>query len=170
MANTFSAIATVTVGSGGAANIEFTSIPQTYTDLVVLLSGRTTRSEVTDSIYIKFNNNSSNYSFRDLDSNGSSVSSSSANDYPPARVSANTATANTFGSWSAYIPNYASTTTNKSVSLEGMSETNAATAYMRITAGLWANTSAITQITLISQNPVDFMQYSSATLYGIKNS
>jgi len=38
------AIQTVTVGSGGAANIEFTSIPQTYTDLVVVLSLRNNRS------------------------------------------------------------------------------------------------------------------------------
>jgi hypothetical protein len=169
MATTYTLISSVTVGSGGAANIDFSSIPATYTDLVVLLSGRTTRSAVTDSIYIKFNNNATGYSFRDLDSDGSSVSSSNAADYPPARVSANTATANTFGSWSAYIPNYASTSVNKSVSLEGMSETNATTAFMRITAGLWANTSAINQITLISQNPVNFMQYSTAYLYGISN-
>ena len=37
MANTYVAIATVTVGSGGAASIDFTSIPATYTDLVVKL-------------------------------------------------------------------------------------------------------------------------------------
>jgi hypothetical protein len=35
MATTYEAIATVEVGSGGAANIEFTSIPATYTDLVI---------------------------------------------------------------------------------------------------------------------------------------
>jgi hypothetical protein len=37
----YEAIATVEVGSGGAADIEFTSIPATYTDLVVKLSVRT---------------------------------------------------------------------------------------------------------------------------------
>jgi hypothetical protein len=35
MANTYEAIATVEVGSGGAADIEFTSIPGTYTDLAI---------------------------------------------------------------------------------------------------------------------------------------
>jgi hypothetical protein len=35
MATTYEIIASVTVGSGGAANIEFTSIPATYTDLVL---------------------------------------------------------------------------------------------------------------------------------------
>jgi hypothetical protein len=44
MATTYEIIASVTVGSGGAANIEFTSIPATYTDLVVLFSARTDRS------------------------------------------------------------------------------------------------------------------------------
>jgi hypothetical protein len=38
MATTYEAIATVEVGSGGAADIEFTSIPATYTDLVVKVS------------------------------------------------------------------------------------------------------------------------------------
>ena len=61
MALTFSAIATVTVGSGGTANIEFTSIPSTYTDLKLMLSGRTSNN---DSLhygpnYITFNNDTS---------------------------------------------------------------------------------------------------------------
>jgi hypothetical protein len=44
MATTYEAIATVEVGSGGAADIEFTSIPGTYTDLVVKVSARSTSS------------------------------------------------------------------------------------------------------------------------------
>jgi hypothetical protein len=40
MAATYKLIETVTVGSGGAANIEFTSIPQTYTDLKLVISGK----------------------------------------------------------------------------------------------------------------------------------
>ena len=35
MATTYTLISSVTVGSGGAANIEFTSIPSTYTDLLL---------------------------------------------------------------------------------------------------------------------------------------
>ena len=48
MANTFKKIQTVTVGSGGAASIDFTSIPQTYTDLKIVLSARTNRANATD--------------------------------------------------------------------------------------------------------------------------
>jgi hypothetical protein len=44
MALTYTAIKTVTVGSGGAANIDFTSIPQTYTDLVLKVSARMNRA------------------------------------------------------------------------------------------------------------------------------
>jgi hypothetical protein len=49
MATTYDLISSVTVGSGGAANIEFTSIPATYTDLVVLFSGQ----ELTDLVLIE---------------------------------------------------------------------------------------------------------------------
>lgn len=40
MANTYKKIATVTVGSGGTTSIQFTNIPNTYTDLVVMASLR----------------------------------------------------------------------------------------------------------------------------------
>ena len=44
MATTYTLISSVTVGSGGAASIEFTSIPSTYTDLVLKLSARSSRN------------------------------------------------------------------------------------------------------------------------------
>ena len=77
------------------------------------------------------------------------------------------ATASTFGNAEIYIPNYASSN-NKSVSADFVSETNAADAIFGLTAGLWANTSAITSIKLTPA--AAFAQYSTATLYGIKNS
>ena len=42
MANTFQLISSTTVGAGGASSIDFTSIPSTYTDLVIKWSGRLT--------------------------------------------------------------------------------------------------------------------------------
>ena len=63
MANTYTLISSVTVGSGGAANIEFTSIPATYTDLLLKLSTRTTRSTATDSNKLTVNSASA-YSLR----------------------------------------------------------------------------------------------------------
>ena len=53
---TYKPIATVTVGAGGAASIDFTSIPGTYTDLLVLISARSTRStDYRDELFIRFN-------------------------------------------------------------------------------------------------------------------
>jgi hypothetical protein len=61
---TFKAIATVTVGSGGASTIEFNSIPQTYNDLCILLSVRDDRNLVTNGALISFNSSTSNFTGR----------------------------------------------------------------------------------------------------------
>jgi len=166
MANTYVAIATVTVGSGGAASMDFTNIPATYTDLQLLVSIREETS-ATAVAFIKFNNTTANRSERYLQGNGSTA------------VSGTTAvlqfiacqpsdTANTFGNASIYIPNYAGSN-YKSVSSDSVSENNATGAFSRLVAGLWSNTSAINQIT-ITTDTGDVAQYSTATLYGIKNS
>jgi hypothetical protein len=174
MANTYEAIATVTVGSGGAANIEFTSIPGTYTDLIVKLSGRTNRAGDTNAdIGITFNGNTSNYSLKDLYGNGSAAGSRSnpvaTSSIADIFATAADSTSNTFSNFEMYIPNYLSST-NKSVSIDTTNETNATGNWSLLVAGLWSNTSAITSIKLTPLNSDSFVQYSTATLYGIKNS
>ena len=74
-------IETVTVGSGGAASIEFTNIPQTYTDLMILYSSRSA-GNVTGSWSCKwsFNGATTSYTTRGLFGDGSSASSSSTSD------------------------------------------------------------------------------------------
>ena len=166
MANTFEAIATVTVGSGGAASIDFSSIPATYTDLQLLISIReeTSSSAVA---FIKFNNTTANRSERYLQGNGSSATSGTTSVLQFIACQP-TDTANTFGNASIYIPNYASSN-YKSVSSDSVNENNATAAFSRLVAGLWSDTSAINQIT-ITTDTGDVAQYSTATLYGIKNS
>ena len=62
MPDTFIKIASVTVGSGGASSIDFTSIPSTYTDLVVVHSLRGTNAAVYQQARIQFNGDTaSNY-------------------------------------------------------------------------------------------------------------
>ena len=169
MANTYVAIATVTVGSGGAANIEFTSIPGTYTDLVLKLSGRHDTSS-DQGIFIKFNSSTANRSHRYLAGDGSSASSSSGTDGYIGSIQGTNATASTFNNTEIYIPNYAGSN-NKSFSVDNVTENNATTAYQNLVAGLWSNTAAITTITVtIGNGTQNFVQYSTATLYGIKNS
>jgi hypothetical protein len=172
MATTYEAIATVTVGSGGAANIEFTSIPGTYTDLLLRISARSTRSGVdANELKITFNNNTSNYSERTLRGSGSAVTSSSFTSAGIANVltNATTSTASTFGSTDYYIPNYASAN-NKSVSADGVSENNGTAAYATFDAGLWSNSAAISSVKIQDNDGNNLAQYSTATLYGIKNS
>ena len=162
-------IETKTVGSGGSANIEFTSIPQTYTDLLVLASARSTRnSDTVDDLVIRFNGSTTSYTSKRLYGTGSSVVSDSPTDIRGFAVADNS-TGSTFSNNQFYIPNYTNGSTYKSVSIGGVNENNATTAYSVLDAGLWSNNSAITSITLLANNG-NLMQYSTAYLYGIKNS
>jgi hypothetical protein len=164
-------IASVTVGSGGASTIVFTSIPGTYTDLLILANIRSARAaQVNSSAKVYFNGNTSNYSWREVGGNGSATFSNNGSTPGYFFVPASGATASTFGNASVYIPNYTSSN-NKSYSMDGVSETNSATIDAQtFTASLWSNTAAITSITIEENNVSTFAQYSSAILYGIKNS
>ena len=173
MANTFTKIATVTVGSGGASNIEFTSIPSTYTDLQLNYAVRTNRSDYSaDEMFIKFNSSSTSYSVRHISGAGGTASSGTGSTSAVNRNWAvgNTALGGMFSNQMLYIPNYTSST-YKAVLVDGMIENNSSTEYwIAQTAGLWSNTSAITSITMTPEVGSLVLQYSTATLYGIKNS
>jgi hypothetical protein len=155
-------ISTVTVGSGGVATIEFTGIPQIYTDLEIKLSGRASNPYID----IKFNNNTSNRSSRYLYGNGSSVGSGTQAGFLGIESSTSN-TSNTFGSMSIYIPNYGSSN-NKSFSADSVQETNATSAEMHLVAGLWSDASPISSIQIYPEGSGTFSQYSTATLYGIR--
>lgn len=165
---TYKPIATVTVGAGGAASIDFTSIPGTYTDLLLKISSRGNASAMGSNLGISFNGSTSSFTGRYLEGTGTAAASASVARFISS-TNANTSTASTFGSAEIYIPNYAGSN-NKSFSAEGLSENNATEAYRHLTAGLWSNTAAITSITMSLLTGDNFMQYSTATLYGIKNS
>jgi hypothetical protein len=172
MANTFIKIASVAVGAGGAANIAFNSIPSTYTDLVLLTSARsTTTSGTWDGVYVSFNGTSitTNHTARRLYGFSNLALSDSSLPYAGI-IPTSGATTSTFGNMSMYIPNYAGSN-NKSVSVDAVTEDNSSTgAIAFLTAGLWSNTAAITSITIQTESGTNFVQHSTATLYGIKNS
>lgn len=173
MADTFVKIASVTVGSGGAATISFTGIPSTYTDLCLKTSARDVSAGSENWIYATFNSDSgSNYTNTVLRGNGSTAASGKASATTSAWVGQTQGTAttsNTFTNSEAYIPNYAGST-QKSISADTVEENNATANYMAINAILWTGTAAINSITLTSASGSNFAQYSTATLYGIKNS
>jgi hypothetical protein len=175
MANTFRKIQTVTVGSGGSASIDFTSIPQTYTDLKIVLSARDNRtSAVNDFARLAFNSDTTNGNYTGilLYADGSAINSytfTSAAAYRyGGEINGPSSTANCFSNNEIYIPNYRSSN-NKSYSSENVVEMNSTTGLGTMAAGLWSNTAAITSISLTPANGTLFLEYTSATLYGVAN-
>ena len=155
-------IETVTVGSGGAASIEFTSIPQDGVDLVVLVSTREDSSPwLTE---IRFNSDSTNRSLRRLTGNASTVSSGTDTRIW-ARANRSDAVANTFGNGSFYVANYTSSNP-KSVSVDSVSEHDTGNGVREILAGLWNDTSAIESVQLFPYSG-NFVENSSASIYTI---
>jgi hypothetical protein len=166
---TYIQIATATVGAGGSASMDFTSIPSTYTDLVFKLSVRQTNASAFSTVQFTVNGGTGTYSNgKNIEGDGSTVTSSST----PARYvgyfNAATSTASTFANVEMYCPNYAGTA-NKSFSIDYASENNATLSYAGMVASLWTVTSAITSLSFVPFTG-NFAQYSTATLYGISKS
>jgi hypothetical protein len=167
MANTFIQIgSTVTVGAGGAATIDFSSIPSTYTDLVLKLSGRTSESYNYASYTINLNGSATGFTGKDLFGVGTNPGSANRT-VTYYNLNGAPSPANNFSNIEIYFPNYAGSA-NKSFSMDGVSEDTAGLNNASLAAILWSNTAAINRITLTGAS--NFVQYSSATLYGIKNS
>jgi hypothetical protein len=158
-------IETKTLGTT-AASIEFTSIPQTLTDLVVVISARTSASATSEELLLHLNGSSASFTSIFLYGNppGGNAPSGSGG-LTAGNASGNTSTANTFGSSNVYIPNYTSST-NKSFSVESVSEHNGNAAFPFLVAGLWSNTAAITSL-LVKPGVNNFLAGTTISLYGI---
>jgi hypothetical protein len=162
MPSTYEPIATQTLGSA-AASVTFSSIPATYTDLIIVTQAI---SASADDVGIRFNSDSgTNYSQTWLSGNGSSAFSgrysSSTSVYLDIYGSMGTTL---FNNANVQIMNYANTTTNKTF----LSRSNRAGAGVDAIVGLWRNTAAITTIVLAPTSGVNFSTGSTFTLYGIK--
>jgi hypothetical protein len=148
-----------------ASSIQFTGIPQIFTDLVIKLSTRGTDTDVASFPFIHLNGVGTNQSIRTLSSNGTSAASQSISTILWVSNGA-TSTANTFGSSEIYIPNYTGSTA-KSVSIDSVSENNGTAGLQYIVSGLWNVTSPITSITIFNQSPFNHVVGSTVSLYGI---
>jgi hypothetical protein len=157
-------IETVTVGSGGAASISFASIPQTFTDLVVMSS---TRSASTGGQLIASVNGSTATSTRNLFGDGSSALGTTAVTWIGFGGSS-LDTASAFGNSYFYFPNYALTQAKFSSS-HSCTETSATAAYITVVGAYWSSTTAISTLSFAT-NAGNFAQHSSMSLYGIKSS
>jgi hypothetical protein len=175
MANTYTIIASNTLSSS-AASVTFSSIPATYTDLVLRISARANGSGLLAGLAIKFNGSTTSiYSNTNLfaySSSGTSNRSSSVASIPAMdNITDGGATANSFSSNELYIPSY-TISQNKPSSLFSVVENKSATNFEWLVytgAGLYRDTAAISSIALTT-NAGSFVSGSSFFLYGIKNS
>ena len=160
MPKTYEPIATTTA-TGSSTVISFTSIPQTYTDLIVIFTGFAT----TGNFYVRVNSDTSSiYSQTQLRGNGSVAGSSRETaqqnvyigDFIADPISA-------ISNAVMHFNNYANTTTFKTFLLRG----NNVAKFTDLTVGLWRSTAAITGISVHSSG-ANFNSTSVATLYGIK--
>lgn len=160
-------IADTTVATA-QSSITFSSIPATYTDLILVTS---LRSDNTNSdLALKVNSVATGYSWRQVYGNGSTAASDTLSSQTTlnraGRVNGSGTTTNTFCSNQIYIPNYAGSTA-KSFSIEGLYEDNASANRMTLIAGLSSDTAAISSITLTIDGGGNFVANSTATLYGV---
>lgn len=168
----FESIATVTVGSGGASSIEFTSIPGTYQHLQVrFLLRNTWATNKREEVRLRLNSDTgSNYARHGLEGDGSGASafgSASTTSMGAGVLGGDGLTASAFSAGVIDILDYASTSKTKTVrGLTGVDGNGEGWLWMR--SGLWNSTSAITTITLSSDNGQTIKQHSTAALYGIK--
>ena len=177
MANTYTKIASVSL-SAQAASMTFSSIPQTYTDLLIKWTGRLAAGGAVENCTLKFNGSTTSYSNKDLEYVGpdygvrSLTNLGGTNDVYSGHIPTSGAAANTFSNNEIYIPNYTSSN-YKVISVDSVAEANSAAILdfaLAFATGLWSNTEAVTSITLASDTGYNLAAYSTATLYGIKNS
>lgn len=150
-----------------AASVTFSSIPQTYQTLKLVVSIRTSGSESTGNAYasVSFNGSSANFTRRSLYGNGTSLTVGSATGTTSiATADSSVNVANTFSNVEITIPNYFGST-NKSFSDDGVNEDNATNASQIFAANLLSNTAAITSITLTGVS--NLVANSTFSLYGV---
>lgn len=150
---TYTPIARTTLSSAGS--VTFSSVPQTYTDLVVVVNVTASQNAVNGGL--RFNNDSAtNYSSTRINGDGTSVTSTRDSNDDVLR----TGVVSTNSVVISHIMNYANTTTNKTVLSRGSGANDRLAAFV----GLWRNTAAITTVTVTNLN---YPAGTTFTLYGI---
>ena len=167
----YDSIATVTVGAGGAANVEFTSIPATYTHLQLRYIGRSNRAVALNAVRLILNSDTAaNYSRHSVGGDGAStavegVANESDMYYLGTTGSSNGA--NVFSVGIFDFLDYANTNKYKTIrALQGFDDNGAGR--VTLNSANWRSTSAVTTIKIYPDASTNWVQYSSFALYGIK--
>jgi hypothetical protein len=167
MPGTYEKIATTTLGSA-AATVTFSSIPATYTDLVLVAYAANTGSDAVNTGYMQYNSDSGN--------NYSDTIVYTEGDTP---TSFRTTNSNAIGFWTimgntnsnrrstivVQFQNYSNTTTYKTT-LNRIATATSSGGWTNMSVGTWRNTNAITSI--LVGGGTNWLSDSTFTLYGIK--
>lgn len=167
MAITYKAISTTTVGASAVSNITFSNIPQTYNDLKIVCSSRDNRNGTQNGVFITVNGSTANFVSQEMQFSGSGNGQSPQAARLAGYSVSTSGTTSYFSNWEIYIPDYTNTGVNKTVLSDCAQENNQQTAYLLYGAHLRTATAAITEVALVP-DASDFLQYTTATLYGIK--
>jgi hypothetical protein len=168
MANTYILIEGKTLSST-TTSVTFSSIPQTYTDLLLKVSARASASALNFQLNVRLNNSTTGYTARGLYNLGTTNSSYNTTiaGYV-GQTSGNSAAANVFGNAEIYVPNYAGST-NKSYSADNNASSTTQNR-LDLVGGLLSNTAAVTSLVVATADGTSFLTNSTFYLYGIKNS
>lgn len=167
MPSTHTALATVTVGAGGASSISFTNIPSTYTDLKLILSTRDSGAFTYRGVFANINSDGAGTNTNAATILAENTTRTGSTTSLIAQGASANSTANSFGNIEIYFGNYLTTGIKPYITTAaiGNNSTNGVT-YML--GGRWNNAALLTSIVLTPQS-TPFVQYTTATLYGIFN-
>lgn len=158
MASTYAPIATTTLASA-SSSVDFSSIPSTYTDLVLIVTGTSSGANI--NYGLRFNDvATSTYHALRLYADGSSVITDRLLSYNNAIISnISSASSTTVIQFNGY-----STTTLKKTFISRSNSNN----YVWLNAGLWNSNSAINKITFLTTTGYALQPGTTLSLYGIK--
>ena len=173
MPGSYESIATVTVGSGGASYIEFTSIPSTYSHLQVRAIMKNTTGgndswSASANMYFNTDTTSTNYARHFVYGYGTGVTAGGGADsnafvgFIPGNGQSGI-----FGAAVIDVLDYANTNKYKTIrSIAGADSNNVDSEFVGLLSGLWKNTAAVSSIRIYC-GANSFAQYSSFALYGV---
>ncbi|NBR25162.1 MAG: hypothetical protein EBU08_15585, partial [Micrococcales bacterium] len=159
--STYTPIASQTLSSA-AASVTFSSIPQGYTDLVLVANVQNTANDGDEVAFQLNSDTTSNYSRTRIYGNGTTASSGRASSQTKGALAINSTSM--YSTVIANFQNYSNSTTYKTVISRGSSASNFVSAYV----SLWRSTSAITQITILPDSGTTFVTGSTFSIYGIQ--
>ena len=163
MASTYEMIATTTLSSAGT--VTFSSIPGTYTDIVLISSAKNSSGSAGTYQIVLNSDTGANYSATYLLGNGIAASSARFTGNNVAYTSRSSGSSSTeFSPGIVHFMNYSNTTTYKTLLSRGNEASSTAAAF----ANLWRSTAAITSINLQQPGGGNFAAGSTFTIYGIK--